>query len=83
MMLNAATVRKMANPGKTASHHAYSMFCSAEKRMFPHDGVGRGTPKPRKESADSMRTAEATPKLADTRTGANAFGSRCRKMIRE
>jgi hypothetical protein len=52
MMLNDATVRKMATPGKNASHHAYWMCSSAMARMPPHDAVGSGTPKPRNESAD-------------------------------
>src|SRR5688572_22988856 len=47
MRLNAATVRKTATPGKTTSHHAYSMYSSAEERMLPHVAVGTETPKPR------------------------------------
>src|SRR5213594_327607 len=36
--------------------------------MLPHVGVGGGTPIPRNESADSIRIADATPKLADAST---------------
>src|SRR5438270_1092215 len=57
MMLKAATVRKIATPGKRASHQAYSMNCLAEARMLPQVAVGSGTPRPRNESADSVRIA--------------------------
>jgi hypothetical protein len=51
-------------------------------RMFPQDGVGGCTPMPRKESADSVRIAPATPRVAATRTGASVLGRMCRKMMR-
>ena len=54
MMLNAATVLKIARPGKRTSHHAYSMCSRAAERMLPHDAVGSGTPRPRNDSADSV-----------------------------
>jgi hypothetical protein len=50
--------------------------------MFPHVAKGGCTPKPRNESADSVRIASATPIVAETSTGATAFGTMCRKMMR-
>src|SRR4026208_960892 len=58
-------------------------MCSpAAERMLPQEAVGSGTPRPRNERADSVRIAAATPKLAETITGARAFGRRWRKMMR-
>ena len=31
-------------------------------RIFPHDGIGGCTPRPRNDSADSVRIAPPTPK---------------------
>ena len=50
--------------------------------MFPQLGVGGGTPMPRNESADSVRIAAATPRVAEISTGDKALGRIWRKMIR-
>ena len=50
--------------------------------MLPQVALGGGTPKPRKERLDSVRMAPATPRVAETRTGPSALGTRCRKMTR-
>jgi hypothetical protein len=72
-------VAKIANPGKTASHHA-NVFCSETARIDPHVTRSAGTPMPRNDSADSARMAEATLKDAVTSTGASAFGRMWRNM---
>lgn len=72
----------MAMPGKSESHHATPSVLWPRVRMLPQLGVGGCTPMPRKDSADSTSTAEATPKVAATSTGAMALGRMCRKMIR-
>ena len=51
-------------------------------RMFPHEGVGGCTPRPRNERPLSVRIAPATPSTAATSTGAIAFGRMCRKISR-
>ncbi len=48
----------------------------------PREVSGGWTPKPRKDSAVSVRMPVATRIVAFTMIGPSAFGSRCRKMIR-
>ena len=74
--LNAVTVMKMAAPGKVTSHHAYVMYVCDCFSTSPQLAAGGGTPNPRKLRPDSVRMAPATPNVADTQTGASAFGSR-------
>ncbi len=49
---------------------------------LPHVGTGGFTPKPRNDSADSVRIAAATFSVTVTMIGPAEFGSRWRKMIR-
>ena len=42
--------------------------------MLPHEGIGACTPKPKNESADSVRMAPPTPSVALTRTGTITLG---------
>src|SRR5258706_2910807 len=59
------------------------MSVRALDKIDPQLAVDGGTPKPRKLNVDSIRMAEATPKVAATKTGATAFGRTCRKMMRK
>src|SRR5579864_7629871 len=72
---------KIANPGKTASHHAL-ILPRASLRTLPQVTIVGGTPNPRKERAASVRIAPAIPNADVTRTGAREFGRTCRKMTR-
>ena len=49
--------------------------------MAPHDGVGGGTPNPRKLRADSARIATPSPKVTTTMIGAAILGRMWRAMI--
>src|SRR5579885_1958401 len=73
---------KIANPGKSASHQAISMKSRDCERISPHDGVGGCTPNPKNDRLDSTKIDDATPKVAETRTGARLFGRMCLKMRR-
>ena len=48
----------------------------------PHEGYGGGTPKPRKDRADSARIALPRPIVARMMIGAATFGSTWRARIR-
>src|SRR3989442_14775265 len=72
----------MARPGKAASHQPLGMTSRARDRIDPQLAVDGGTPKPRKLNVDSIRMAEAIPKVAATKTGATVFGRMCRKIVR-
>src|SRR5688500_12312166 len=50
--------------------------------MLPHDGVGGWTPRPRYERADSVSTAWATPRLAETIVTGSAWGRAWRRRMR-
>ena len=78
--LKAVTVRKIANPGKIASHQA-PLERRASKRREPQVGTSTLTPTPMKEREDSRRMALAIPNEIATNTGAIAFGNACLKMI--
>ena len=49
--------------------------------IAPQEGVGGGTPRPRKLRKASKRMAIGTPMVAWTIIGPSAFGRMCRKMI--
>ena len=53
--LNDKTVRNMAIPGKKATHHADPRYSLPLEMSAPHDGVGGGTPAPRKDRILSDR----------------------------
>ncbi len=50
--------------------------------MFPQEGAGGGTPRPKKLNPASERMEEATPKVAETKRGEKALGRIWRNMIR-
>src|SRR5712692_8100667 len=57
-MLKPKTASEMAAPGQMAIHGARYMNDRPEpESMAPQDGKGGGTPKPRKDRADSARMA--------------------------
>jgi hypothetical protein len=45
----------MASPGNIETHQAVTISSRPSAIMSPHAGVGRGSPAPRKLSADSSR----------------------------
>ena len=45
----------MARPGNIDTHQAVTISSRPSAIMRPHAGVGRGSPAPRKLSADSSR----------------------------
>jgi len=49
--------------------------------ISPQLGVGGRTPRPRKLKLASAKIADATPKLAETITGATTFGNKCLSII--
>ena len=71
----------MANPGKTTNHQALNCSLPAF-RSEPQVTVVGGTPTPRKDNADSIRMAEATPNAIATNAGAKALGNACLNIIR-
>ena len=71
---------KIASPGKITSHQALNCSRPAFSRE-PHVTVVGGTPTPRKDNADSVRIADATPNAMATRAGASPFGNACLKII--
>src|SRR5262245_19638437 len=72
----------MASPGNAVSHQPVGNSVRASARIEPQLAVEGGTPKPRKLRVDSIRIAEATPKVAATRTGASVLGRMCRTIVR-
>src|SRR6188768_2139232 len=80
--LKANTTSKMAAPGIRNNHGASKMYDRPSAKMLPQVAYGGRTPKPRNDSADSVKIACATLIVAVTSTGAIAFGTMCRKMIR-
>jgi len=73
---------KIASPGNVVIHQPDGSNSRALESIEPQDATFGGTPKPRNDSPDSVRMAAATPKVAETKIGAMAFGRTCRKMIR-
>ena len=49
MKLNESTVKKIAMPGKKATHHADPRYSLPAEMSAPHDGVGGGTPAPKND----------------------------------
>ena len=72
----------MANPGTKVSQGASKMNPLPPDKIFPQVACGGGTPNPRKLRPASVKIADAIPIVADTKTGATAFGIIWRKMIR-
>ena len=68
-------------PGKATSHHIERLL-RASLSSAPQLAEGGGDPKPRKESALSVRIADAMPNVIGTSTGARALGRMCRSMMR-
>src|SRR5687768_3983890 len=81
-MLNPNTASDIANPGQIAIQGARNMYVRPEPdSIAPHDGYGGGTPKPRKDSADSARMTAPRPIVARMMMVAAMLGSRWRTMI--
>jgi hypothetical protein len=80
MRLYAKTVRKIAAPGKIAIHQENAPPSLRAWLSMPPQLGSCTSPSPRKLRTLSVRIAAATPKLADTSTGATPLGSMWRKM---
>lgn len=50
--------------------------------IFPQDGAGGGTPRPKKLRPASDKMAEATPSVAETKSGEIALGRIWRNITR-
>src|SRR5690606_33292998 len=61
MKLKAITTIAMAAPGKTLIHQAVVRYDCPSAIIWPHDGVGGWTPRPRNESVASPMIAPPTP----------------------
>ena len=74
----------MARPGGTHIHGIFARICKGRAlfSMFPQEGAGGGTPRPKKLNPASERMEEATPKVAETKRGEKALGRIWRNMIR-
>jgi hypothetical protein len=75
---NKLTVKKIANPGAKIIIH--DPVVRPVFRICPQ--LGRViSPSPKKLIVDSVKMADATPKVADTKTGPMALGRICLKII--
>src|SRR5262245_19615845 len=72
----------MASPGSTAIQGWISMYWRAALSMRPHDAVGGWVPRPRKDSAASVRMAVENDTVAWTRMGAITLGRTWRAIVR-
>src|SRR5262249_50842561 len=68
--------------GKAKSHHSVVAAPCPLAIRLPSETAGGWIPRPRNESADSIRIAFATVSVALTTIGPIAFGTMCRKMMR-
>src|SRR3989442_14666945 len=64
------------------SHAALLLYCVAFVSMFPHEGTGGWIPKPRYESADSVRITAPTSIIATTMSSGSTFGKIWRGLTR-
>src|SRR5262249_22917559 len=77
------TARLMAIPGKMTSHGAVRTYSAADcDNMRPQEGNGSGTPRPRNDSAASVRIVEPSWAVASTINGARVLGKMCRAAMR-
>ena len=60
MKLNDKTVKKIAMPGKKAIHQAEPRYSLPAEISDPHEGVGGGTPAPKKDKILSVRMTAPT-----------------------
>ena len=81
--LTASAMTTITRPGNVTSHQAEKPETWPSAMSFPSAGVGGWTPKPRNESAASMRIAAAISSVIVTTIGPMLLGSMCRNMIRQ
>lgn len=79
--LNNVTVRKIAKPGKIATHNCDLPPCARDNN-FPQVNVSGGIPNPIKDKNDSVSIAAAIPNAMVIKTGDNALGIACFNKIR-
>src|SRR5690554_1167492 len=79
-----STTTKTANPGGIHIQGIPDKICSGRARfnIFPHDGAGGGTPRPKKLRPASERIDDATWSVADTNRGEKALGRMWRNITR-
>src|SRR2546430_7231159 len=80
--LNAISVSESAIAGASTMGGEMRMAWKPAAAIAPQDGVGGGTPRPRKLRKASKRMAMGTPMVAWTIIGPSEFGRMWRKMIR-
>ena len=76
------TVATMARPGRVAIHQASSKLLRPSAIRLPHDGVGAGTPRPRKDRVASSSIVSPTRKAPSNVTGTTTAGNRYRVTTR-
>src|SRR5438309_8970631 len=79
--LNAISVSESAIAGASTMWGEMRMAWKPSAAMAPQEGVGGGTPRPRKLRKASKRIAMGMPMVAWTISGPRAFGRMWRKMI--
>ena len=75
MKLIASAITTMTRPGNVTSHHFSKPSPWPSSISVPSDGFGGWIPKPRKDSAASIRIAAAMISVVLTMIGPSAFGS--------
>jgi hypothetical protein len=74
-------VRKIAIPGKKATHQADPRYSLPLEMSAPQEGVGGGTPAPKKDKILSERMVFPTCNVVATTTVLPTAGSRCFNII--
>src|ERR1700733_16332757 len=65
------------------NHGAVRTYSAADSdSILPQDGYGSGTPRPRKDSEDSVRMVDPNCAVASTISGASVLGSTWRSAMR-
>src|SRR5215470_2997615 len=81
--LKPNTPRLIAIPGNSAIHGAFSAYDGAEPESInPHDGVGSAVPRPRYDSAASVRIALPSCAVSMMMYGAITLGRMCCRITR-
>ena len=71
------TVADSNRPGPATNHTLSEIRSLASSSNLPQVGSSSGKPRPRKDTADSVRIARAIPSVADTMTWLTMFGRMC------
>ena len=82
MKLMLRIVREMNRPGQMTNQGFCVIKSLFSKSNRPQVGTLEGKPSPRKDKADSVRIADATPRVAETIMGLRTLGKMCRNRIK-